>query len=64
MRKIILLALILNFALSYTQNSFTISGYVQDSNPFGQGYIQDSNPFGPGYVQDKSVFGFGNWLSN
>ncbi len=32
MRKIILLALILNFALSYTQNSFTISGYVQDSN--------------------------------
>ena len=32
MRKIILLALILNFAFSYTQNSFTISGYVQDSN--------------------------------
>ena len=32
MRKIIFLVLILNFSFIYTQNSFTISGYVQDSN--------------------------------
>ncbi|MBD41509.1 MAG: hypothetical protein CMC66_03835 [Flavobacteriaceae bacterium] len=31
-RKIIFLVLILNFSFIYTQNSFTISGYVQDSN--------------------------------
>ena len=32
MRKVIFLLLILNFNLIFTQKSFTISGYVQDSN--------------------------------
>ena len=32
MRKIIFLFLLLNFNFIYTQNSFTISGYVQDSS--------------------------------
>ena len=32
MRKIIFLFLLLNFNFIYTQNSFTISGYVQDNS--------------------------------
>ena len=32
MRKVIFLLLILNFNLIFTQKSFTISGYIQDSD--------------------------------